>query len=299
MMAVSKAPWHGELREQEPLKRYTSWRVGGPADALYRPASIDDLAAFLRDYDSSVPLTWIGLGSNVLVRDGGIRGLVVYTVGCLDDMRVTGPGQVRVEAGVASAKVARFCSRENLSGAEFLAGIPGSFGGALAMNAGAFGSETWDIVSSVETIDRRGNLRHRRPDEYTVAYRRVSGHENEWFVAAQLALQPGEASASRQRVRQLLERRAATQPVGTANAGSVFKNPPGDHAARLIESCGLKGYRIGGACVSDKHANFIVNDSTATATDIENLIRHVQQTVLQQTGISLQPEVRVIGEPAR
>jgi len=297
MMAAMQTPGlRGELRHDEPLARYTSWRVGGPADQFYRPADIADLAGFLAASDASLPVVWIGLGSNVLVRDGGIRGIVIYTVGCINDIALTSPRLVRAEAGAASAKVARFCASHDLGGAEFLAGIPGSVGGALAMNAGAFGGETWNIVESVETVDRDGRLRRRTPADYRVAYRHVEGPADEWFVAATFRLQPVQGHEARARIRQLLDQRAATQPVGTANAGSVFTNPAGDHAARLIDASGLKGYCIGGACVSEKHANFIINTGSATARDIEELITHVRETVSQRQGVMLHPEVRVIGE---
>ena len=296
MTAMSTHTWHGELRRNEPMSRHTSWRVGGPADLFYRPTDIADLAAFLRETDPARPLVWIGLGSNVLVRDGGIRGIVIFTVGCLDRIESLGNTRVRVEAGVPSARVARFCAANDLHGAEFLAGIPGSMGGALAMNAGAFGGETWNIVETVETLDRYGKLHQRTPADYDIGYRHVSGPADEWFVSAVLKLEHGVSEESRGRVRSLLDKRNRTQPIGTANAGSVFKNPPHDHAARLIESCGLKGWCHGAACVSDKHANFIINRGGASATDIEALIEHVRRTVAEQTGVELQTEVRIIGE---
>ena len=296
MVAMNTHAWHGELRRNEPMSQHTSWRVGGPADQFYRPNSIADLAAFLRESDTRQPLVWIGLGSNVLVRDGGIRGIVIFTVGCLDQIESLGNTRVRVEAGVTSAKVARFCGRQDLHGSEFLAGIPGSMGGALAMNAGAFGSETWQIVESVETLDRQGNLHQRTADDFDISYRHVGGIEDEWFVSATIKLEHGISEESRSRVRAWLDKRNQSQPIGTANAGSVFKNPPHDHAARLIESCGLKGYCHGNACVSDKHANFILNKGGASSADIEHLIGYVRERVAEGTGVSLEPEVRIIGE---
>jgi UDP-N-acetylmuramate dehydrogenase len=281
------------------MSQHTSWRVGGPADLFYRPDCIADLAAFLRETDYDVPLVWVGLGSNLLVRDGGIRGIVIFTIGCLNQIESLGNTRVLVEAGVTSAKVARFCAAQDLHGAEFLAGIPGSMGGALAMNAGAFGSETWEIVESVETLDRQGNLHQRTRDDFDIGYRHVKGADQEWFVSATLKLEHGVSEESRNRVRSLLDKRNLSQPIGTANAGSVFKNPPHDHAARLIESCGLKGYCHGAACVSDKHANFILNKGGASAADIEALIAHVRQTVAEQAGVELETEVRIIGETAQ
>jgi UDP-N-acetylmuramate dehydrogenase len=296
MMPASTHNWNGQLLTNESMAKHTSWRVGGPADYFYQPTSIDDLAMFLRESDPSLPLTWVGLGSNLLVRDGGIRGIVIHILNGLNNISLLEQTLVRVEVGVSSARVARFCANSNLSGAEFLAGIPGLFGGALMMNAGAFGYETWQIVDSVEMMDRRGNQIQRSVDDFAVDYRSVHGPHDEWFVAANLRLQPGRSAESKSRVRNLLQKRSESQPVGTANAGSVFKNPPGDFAARLIDVCGLKGSQIGGACVSGKHANFIINTGGATAADIEALILHIQTVVSEQEGIRLQPEVHIIGE---
>ncbi|HHH43900.1 MAG TPA: UDP-N-acetylmuramate dehydrogenase [Gammaproteobacteria bacterium] len=296
MVAESMSGLRGELSSNEPMSAHTSWRVGGPADQCYRPADLEDLQQFLATLAQTEPVTWIGLGSNVLVRDGGIRGTVILPFGGLDTLEITAAGRLRAGAGVACAKVARFAARAGLTGAEFLAGIPGTLGGALAMNAGAFGGETWPLVESVQTLDQRGELHRRSPAEYRVGYRSVTGVENEWFVAAELQLQAGDSSAAQARIRSLLERRAATQPTRQPSCGSVFRNPPDDHAARLIESCGLKGEQIGGAQVSHKHANFIVNLGTASAADIEALIRYVQEQVQQRQGIRLQTEVRIIGE---
>lgn len=296
MMPASTNNWNGRLLTNESMAKHTSWRVGGPADYFYQPTSIDDLAVFLRESDPSLPLTWLGLGSNLLVRDGGIRGIVIHVLNGLNNISLVEQALVRVEVGVSSARVARFCANSNLSGAEFLAGIPGLFGGALAMNAGAFGDETWQIVDSVEMMDRSGNQIQRSVDDFAVDYRSVDGPQDEWFVAANLRLKTGRSAESKSRVRNLLQKRNESQPVGTANAGSVFKNPPGDFAARLIDVCGLKGSRIGAACVSGKHANFIINTGGATAADIEALILHIQTVVSEQEGIKLQPEVHIIGE---
>ena len=296
MMPASTNNWNGRLLTNESMAKHTSWRVGGPADYFYQPTSIDDLAVFLRESDPSLPLTWLGLGSNLLVRDGGIRGIVIHVLNGLNNISLVEQALVRVEVGVSSARVARFCANSNLSGAEFLAGIPGLFGGALAMNAGAFGDETWQIVDSVEMMDRSGNQIQRSVDDFDVDYRSVDGPQDEWFVAANLRLKTGRSAESKSRVRNLLQKRNDSQPVGTANAGSVFKNPPGDFAARLIDVCGLKGSRIGAACVSGKHANFIINTGGATAADIEALILHIQTVVSEQEGIKLQPEVHIIGE---
>jgi UDP-N-acetylmuramate dehydrogenase len=285
----------GRLLKQEKLAKYTSWRVGGPADRLYIPQDRQDLIDFIKALPESEPLFWMGLGSNLLVRDGGIRGTVINTKGRLKDMSLTDDGSVYVEAGVPCAHVARFCGERGLTGAEFLAGIPGTMGGALKMNAGAFGGETWAIVKSVEMLDTAGNVTDRKPQDFTVGYRSVKGFDNEWFLSCLLTLPQGDTVASQDKIKGLLEKRGATQPTNQPSCGSVFKNPEGDYAARLIEQTGLKGYAIGGACVSEKHANFIVNTGNATAADIEALIHYVQDKVEQQQGVVLQTEVCMVG----
>jgi UDP-N-acetylmuramate dehydrogenase len=286
---------HGRLRENEPMARHTSWRVGGPADRYYTPSSIDDLRQFLASLPADEPIFWVGLGSNLLVRDGGVRGTVICTHGVLAGLERLADGSVRAEAGVPCAKLARQCVRWGLGSAEFFAGIPGTVGGALAMNAGAFGGETWSHVLFVETVDKQGVLHRRDKDAYDISYRSVRGPGEEWFLAATFRFRE-DAKASTADIKALLARRKASQPIGLPSCGSVFRNPPGDHAARLIESAGLKGRRIGGAEVSEKHANFIINAGGASALDIERLIDFVRDTVEQVHGIRLQPEVRVIGE---
>lgn len=296
MMAAPSQPMlRGELRLDESLQRYNTWRIGGPAGRMYLPADVDDLATFLRTLPADEPLLWLGLGSNLLIRDGGFRGTVILLQGRLNDLRIDG-SSVYAEAGVACAKVARECARVDLSGAAFLAGIPGTMGGALAMNAGAFGGETWRIVTTATTIDRAGRIRERRADEFQVAYREVRGPAEEWFLACTLRLERGDGAAEQAAIRALLDRRAETQPTGQASCGSTFRNPPGDHAARLIEASGLKGCRLGGAEVSHKHANFIINTGCASAADIENLISHVRAEVQRRQGVTLQTEVHMVGE---
>ena len=288
----------GELRYDEPMARHTSWRVGGPADVFFVPASVEDLARFLETLDADVPLFWFGVGSNLLVRDGGIRGVVIAAAKALRQLDRADHYLVRAGAGVPCTQLARQCLRWELGPSEFFAGIPGTVGGALAMNAGAHGGETWERVESVRTIDRHGEIHERAPREYTVGYRSVSGPANEWFIEALLRFEPG-VKPSRSSMDAMLERRKATQPLGLPSCGSVFRNPPGDHAARLIEAAGLKGRRIGGAEVSPKHANFIINTGDASATDIEELIELVRQTVLDLHGVSLRHEVRIVGEVPR
>ncbi len=286
----------GTLERNASLARFTSWKVGGAADLLYRPADVQDLRDFLAGQAQDVPLTWLGGGTNVLVRDGGIRGAVILLHGCLGGLEIADPGMVRAEAGVACAKLARFCADQELQGAEFLVGIPGTVGGALAMNSGAYGHATWEFVSHAQTVDRRGELRIRPCDDFRPGYRTVQVPRDEWFVGAVFRFAPGSALQARAVIRSLLERRNADQPLGNQSCGSVFRNPEQDHAARLIESCGLKGARVGGAQVSEKHANFIINLGYATAGDIEELIWKVHATVEAKQGVTLVPEVRILGE---
>ena len=296
MLAVA-SEFLPRIRRNEPMSRHTSWHVGGPAEIYFTPSDRADLAAFLKSVPADVPVCWVGLGSNLLVRDGGIAGVVISTHGVLDRLERDGPETVHCEAGVACARIARQCIKWGLGPAEFFAGIPGTLGGALAMNAGAFGGETWRHVVEVETIDRQGR-EHRRPaSEYAVGYRHIDPPvAEEWFVAARLRFEvrPPE---HRSEVNALLERRKATQPIGEWSCGSVFTNPPGDHAARLIEAAGLKGLAVGGASVSMKHANFIINHGEAKAADVESLIGRVQDEVQRAHGVRLHPEVRIVGEP--
>lgn len=292
----------GELRRNEPMASYVSWRAGGIADQVYSPADSDDMAAYLRCLPAGMPVYCVGLGSNLLVRDGGVRGAVILLHGALRKLRLEDMreayGVIYAEAGIPSPKLARFAANHNLVGAEFMAGIPGTVGGALAMNAGCYGSETWQIAVRALTMNRLGQLQQRERDDYAVGYRHAQLHtENEeWFVGAWFVLSVGDGALSRLTIKELLQRRIASQPLGQPNAGSVFRNPSGDYAARLIDICGLKGKQIGGAQVSPKHANFIVNLGAASATDIEELIEHVAATVATQTGVMLQCEVRIIGD---
>jgi len=280
-----------------PMSKHTSWHAGGPADLFFIPRDTMDLAAFIRQLPADLPLLWIGLGSNLLVRDGGVRGAVVSTHGALGSLERISATRIYTGAGVPCARIARQCVKWGLGPAEFFAGIPGTLGGALAMNAGAWGNETWRHVLEVEVLDRRGVRRTRTRADYQIGYRHVRGPADEWFVGAHLEFErkPGTNDAA---LRELLERRKQTQPIGEWSCGSVFTNPPGEHAARLIESAGLKGFRIGDASVSEKHANFIINHGAARAADIEALILHVQRTVAAVHKIELATEVRIVGEPA-
>ena len=285
-----------QLLKNEPLARYTSWRVGGAADRVFVAESLSELQAFMQTLDHAEPVQFIGLGSNLLVRDGGVRGTVIVMHQALSDLRMDGQF-IYAEAGVTCAKVARFSAGESKQGAEFLAGIPGTVGGALAMNAGCYGSETWNIVHQVLTINRSGKTQVRNESEFIPSYRHIEmPMPDEWFLGAWFKLEEGNTEIGQQKIKQLLAARLASQPLNLPSAGSTFRNPYGDYAARLIEACGLKGYQIGGAQVSPKHANFIVNVGDCTALDIELLIRHMKEVVLEQQGVALQQEVRVIGE---
>ena len=296
MMAAETHPeMQGELRENEPMSRHTSWRVGGSADLFFVPASIDGLSQFLHELDTDTPIFWHGVGSNLLVRDGGIRGVVISASKILKNLDRVDHYRVKSGSGVPCTQLARQCVRWEFGPSEFFAGIPGTVGGALAMNAGAHGGETWERVESVRTIDRVGEIHHRAPGEYSIGYRSVTGPSNEWFIEAMFRFDP-EVTASKERLVAMLERRKATQPLGLPSCGSVFRNPPGDHAARLIQEAELKGHRIGGAEVSPKHANFIINADNATATDVEELIEHVRHAVIERHGVELVHEVRIIGE---
>jgi UDP-N-acetylmuramate dehydrogenase len=289
----------GRLAENEPMAGHVSWRAGGSVARAYWPADLADLAEFLRRLRPDEPLLMVGLGSNLLVRDGGFDGTVIFTHGLLDGLRREDDGSVYVEAGVASPKVARFAANHGLVEAEFLAGIPGTFGGALAMNAGCHGGETWRYVDRVLMLSRVGERLERRPEAFQVGYRHVGlkASTDEVFAAAWLRFPTGDGEAARQRITELLEKRIASQPLDLPNAGSVFRNPPGDHAARLIEAAGLKGCSCGGARVSEKHSNFIVNpQGKATATEIESLIGRIQAEVMEKFGVKLVREVRIVGD---
>ncbi|MBL8517113.1 MAG: UDP-N-acetylmuramate dehydrogenase [Betaproteobacteria bacterium] len=302
-------PLRGVLKSNEPMAKHVSWRAGGAAARAYWPADRDDLIAFLKLQRDDEPIHFVGLGSNLLVRDGGVKGTVVFLHGLLNGIEerphADGVTRIFAEAGVASPKVARHAARASLEGAEFLAGVPGTVGGALAMNAGCYGSETWVYVESVTTVDRGGMVRERFPADYDIGYRHVAlkppsalrlPPPEEWFIAATFKFRPGSEAVAKARITEWLKRRVATQPLGQPNAGSTFRNPAGDHSGRLVEACGLKGYTVGGAQVSEKHANFVVNLGGAKAADIEAVVRHMHDTVLAKTGVDLVQEVRVIGD---
>lgn len=295
---MSQQVTKSKLLKNESLARYTSWRVGGRADRVFIPENLADLVTFLKSLDHAEPVIFIGLGSNLLVRDGGVRGTVIVMHQALGDLRMDGQ-YIYAEAGVTCGKLAKFCATNAKAGAEFMAGIPGTVGGALSMNAGCYGSVTWNIVHQALTIDRSGNTHVRNESEFIASYRHVEmPMPDEWFLGAWFKLESGSPEESARKIKDLLATRLASQPLNLPSAGSTFRNPPGDFAARLIEASGLKGYQIGGAQVSPKHANFIVNVGECSALDIELLIRHMKDTVLEKQGVALQQEVRVIGEYA-
>jgi UDP-N-acetylmuramate dehydrogenase len=301
MTDAALAQLRGRWLSEEPMARHVSWRAGGAARRAYVPADLDDLVALLPALRADEPVMLVGLGSNLLVRDGGFAGTVVFTHNVLGTLCVLDDGAIEAGAGVASPKVARFAANQGLAGAEFLAGIPGTIGGALAMNAGCYGSETWRVVREVQVLGRDGRLERRRAQDYQVGYRRVAlraglSQREEWFVAGTFTFSPGSRDAARREIKELLARRIATQPLNLPNAGSVFRNPPQNYAARLIEDCGLKGFRRGGAAISEKHANFIVNLGAASAADIEFLIQEAEARVSNRFGIALEREVRIVGD---
>ena len=305
----------GELLCDHSLAHYTSWRIGGKAERFYRPADLPDLQNFIVQLPSDELLTWFGLGSNVLIRDDGIKGTVVITLNRLKNLSVinrqTSPILVRetkdyfrendkiivrAEAGVTCAKLAKFCVSQGLKDGVFFAGIPGTVGGALAMNAGAFGGETWRNVIGVETVSYDGKIIKRVPNEFKIHYRQVDGLENQFFVAGYFRFNCGDPGEAKTAINVLLKKRTLSQPIGKYSCGSVFRNPSGDCAARLIESAGLKGKSIGNAEVSKKHANFILNKGNASAADIEALIYYVIERVDQIHGVQLIKEVHIIGQ---
>ncbi|MCC2655638.1 MAG: UDP-N-acetylmuramate dehydrogenase [Panacagrimonas sp.] len=287
----------GLLIENEPLSRHTSWRVGGPARRYFEPADREDLIAFVRNLPHGEPLLWLGLGSNLLVRDGGWAGTAISLHNALDGLVEAGALELYAEAGVHCARLAKFAQQRKRAGLGFMAGIPGTVGGALAMNAGAWGDETWPHVAAVEVLYVDGRTAWLDAAEVRYAYRHIELPPGvAGFLGARFSTTPDVDGEHERQTRESLAKRKQTQPVGRPSAGSTFRNPPNDFAARLIESCGLKGRRVGGAEVSTMHANFIITSEGATAADVESLIEQVRTIVREQTGVDLIPEVRVVGE---
>ena len=287
-----------DIRPEESMAGHVTWRAGGRVAKACFPRDIEDLATFMAGMRHDEPLLMVGLGSNLLIRDGGFDGTAIFTHGALDVLRLEAGGSIYAEAGVASPKVARFAANHNFASAEFLAGIPGTLGGALTMNAGCHGGEIWSYVERVRMLNRAGEFVDRTPADFAIGYRHagLKTSTDEIFVAAWLRFPAGDAATARAHIKALLEKRIASQPLQLPNAGSVFRNPPGDYAARLIEAAGLKGTQEGGARVSEKHANFIVNPGgSASASAIESLIGRIQAEVREQFGVELVREVRILG----
>jgi UDP-N-acetylmuramate dehydrogenase len=285
----------GKLILEEPMSKHCSWRTGGSAARFFEPADIDDLITYFEQVESTETITWIGLGSNVLIRDGGLCGTVISTARRLNGFTWLDSRRVQVECGTPCAKIAKEAAKMQLGGGGFLAGIPGTIGGALAMNAGAFGREIWMLVESVAMVRRDGAISHYDRSQISASYRRVDIPAGHWFIRAILQFDATRAVDGESEISELLGQRSASQPTGRASCGSVFKNPPGDFAGRLIEETGLKGARAGGCYVSNKHANFIINGEGASAADIETLIGEVQQSVAKKFGVKLELEVRILG----
>lgn len=293
----------GELRYNEILAPHTSWHIGGKADRYFSPFDLSELKLFLSELPMNEPLTWLGLGSNVLIADAGIRGTVIHTLGMKSEIQPISETLVRAEMGIPCAKLAKFCAKHSLRGGEFFAGIPGTVGGALFMNAGAFGGETWPKVVQVDVINHRGEIITRPPEHYHLAYRSVKLKEEyvdpttpqEWFVAGIFQFEQGVSEEAVQATKALLKKRNETQPIGVFSCGSVFVNPKNAYVGQLIEQAGLKGLKIGGAEISTKHANFIINTGTATAEDVLALMKKIVETVYDKFNILLESEVRLLG----
>ncbi len=276
------------IKLNEPMSKHCSLRTGGQTSQFFVPEDEAALSNFLKN--NKTQLLFVGLGSNLLVRDRGFDGTTIHTknFNSLDISK----DFIDSGAGTSLAKLSRFSQANLKYGAEFLSAIPGSVGGALAMNAGAFGSEIWQYVVSVKTINLTGDIQERFPSDYKINYRSVIHHfSGEFFISARFNF---DLKQPQDNVRDLLHKRNSTQPIGLASCGSVFKNPKDTYAAKLIESSGLKGFCIGGACVSEKHANYIINQNNASAMDIENLIAHIQNTIKDKHNVELETEIIII-----
>ena len=276
------------LKYNEPMSKHCSLRSGGHTREFFLPGNVTELSEFLSD--NSRQVLFVGLGSNLLIRDHGFNGVTIHTKH-LKELTIS-EGIIDAESGTTLARLSRFAQLNNRHGAEFLSAIPGTVGGALAMNAGAFGSEVWQYVVSVKTINLNGKVHQRKKSDFVIDYRSVSHkHIDEFFLSARFDFNLQQQNDD---VSDLLEKRNSTQPIGLPSCGSVFKNPKGHYAAELIESSGLKGFCVGGACVSEKHANYIINQDNATAEDIENLINHIKNTVKSMHNVELETEIIII-----
>jgi UDP-N-acetylmuramate dehydrogenase len=285
----------GRVRLDASLARHTSFRIGGPADVLVTPDTAEELAAVVRAaVATALPLTMLGGGSNILVGDGGIRG-VVAKLGRGFRRVAWQPPLVEAGAAVQLGRLARDAAGRGLGGLEYAEGIPGTVGGALFMNAGAYGGELAEAVDEVEGVDAGGTVRRLARGALDFAYRRTALPPGFVVTAVRLRLTPEAPDAVQARLDGARARRTASQPHGLANAGSIFKNPPGDYAGRLVEVAGLKGTRVGGARISEQHGNFIVNEGDARAADVQALMQEAQRVVWERSGVWLEPEVRLVG----
>lgn len=297
VLKATTATYQGVIQRDVPMSLHTTWKLGGPAERLFIPQDIGDFCNYLQSSDPSEPIFVVGAGSNLLVRDGGIRGTVILLEPNLQSIKIDAEQErVVAEAGVTLARLTKEAHRHGLTGFESLAGIPGTLGGALKMNAGAYGDCIWQFVKTVTVATRAGELVELTAADVEIDYRAVKLAVEGWFVAATLHLQQGDVMAASDLLRKLNEQRAARQPLGSPSCGSVFKNPQGDNAWRVIEAAGLKGKQIGALVVSEKHANFMLNLGNGRAKDAEALIKLVQQEVKNRFGIDLETEVLIVGE---
>ena len=283
----------GRLREDVSLKDYNTWKIGGKAEYFFEPSDIKDLKLFL-ELLQNTPITFLGNGSNVLIRDGGISGCVICLKNTLNNYFVKDEEYI-FEAGLSCMKMAQITARENYEGLEHLCGIPGSLGGALAMNAGCYGGNIWDHVLTVSLINNDGEIIKKNKNDFIIGYRNTSLKENNFFISAVFKLRKNKLKNSLEKIKEFLQDRRSKQPTGLLSCGSVFKNPKNLYAAKLIESIGLKGYKIGGACISEKHANFIISDKSTKSIDIEKLINFTQKEVFKKKEVILETEVKFIG----
>ncbi len=275
------------------VRKLNTWFIGGTVERFAEPHSVEHLVACLQHADSALPVHWLGLGSNVLFPDGCWEASLIRTRKALLDISQNG-NKWCVEAGVSCAKFARKACQVGQTDAAFFSGVPGTIGGALAMNAGAFGGETWNYVTAVDVVNRRGDVFRLTPEHFTVLYRKVIKPEEQlWFLRAYFEFPDCNDSQGLLAIKQLLRKRKKSQPIGWRSCGSVFKNPENDYAARLIDSLNLKGYSVGDAQISTQHANFIINQGQARAKDVLTLIQHIQKLVKEKCGKDLEPEVIV------
>jgi UDP-N-acetylmuramate dehydrogenase len=296
---LREASLRGTIEVGAALAAYSWFRTGGPAEVLFTPADEADLAAFLGALPAEVPVTVIGLGSNLLVRDGGVSGVVIRLARGFQDIAVEAPLRIRAGAGAADVKVARAAAEAGIAGLAFLRGIPGTIGGALRMNGGAYGGETADVLVSCRGVDGSGRVRTFSRDEMGFTYRHCSAPDDVIFTEALFEGRPGDPAAILAEMNAITEARSSTQPVNTRTGGSTFKNPPGTKAWQLVDQAGCRGLRVGGAQVSELHCNFLIADPGATAADIEALGEEVRRRVRETSGVELEWEIKRIGIPGR